>query len=179
MAGSPPKSAETILPQPVATSSILERCFLPIIPSATTAESKLSIPAKKAIVKAGLKSLRTISKFISGKCGVIRPVFISPKVLPMVATGKSQTFTIIVVITNAAKEPGKSLSFFGQNTIRAKASAPISKVGTEVWAKLWKYKFHLAKKAEGISVRPRPKKSLICVENSTTAIPLVKPVVTG
>lgn len=34
-------------------------------------------------------------------------------------------------------------------------------------------------KLDGIDVTPKPKKSLICIENSTKAMPLVNPVVTG
>ena len=40
VAGIPPNRAETILPAPWATSSVLERCFPPIMPSATTQESR-------------------------------------------------------------------------------------------------------------------------------------------
>lgn len=52
VAGKPPKSAEAMLAAPCATSSQLERCRLPIMPSATTADSSNSTPAKKAMVKA-------------------------------------------------------------------------------------------------------------------------------
>ena len=52
VAGIPPNRAEPILPAPCAISSILERCLLLIIESATTQDSKLSIPANTAMVKA-------------------------------------------------------------------------------------------------------------------------------
>ena len=38
----PPNSAEPILAMPCATSSMLERCLRPVMPSATLAESRLS-----------------------------------------------------------------------------------------------------------------------------------------
>src|SRR6185503_2310568 len=45
VAGMPPNKGETTLATPCATSSMLERCRDPIIPSATTAERSDSIPA--------------------------------------------------------------------------------------------------------------------------------------
>ena len=62
VAGIPPNKPEAILATPCATSSILERCLEPIIPSATTAESKDSMEPRIAIVKAGpMSSLRSAS----------------------------------------------------------------------------------------------------------------------
>ena len=53
VAGIPPNNPEKIFPSPWPISSALDLCVSPIIPSETTAESKDSIPAKIAIVKAG------------------------------------------------------------------------------------------------------------------------------
>ena len=47
VAGMPPKSGETMLATPCATSSMLERCLPPIMPSATTAESSDSIAGQQ------------------------------------------------------------------------------------------------------------------------------------
>ena len=52
VAGSPPKRAEATFATPWAMSSQLERCRPPIMPSATTADSSDSTPARKAIVNA-------------------------------------------------------------------------------------------------------------------------------
>src|SRR3546814_635300 len=52
VAGRPPKQAEAVLAMPCATSSQLERWRAPVMPSATLADSRLSIPARKAMVKA-------------------------------------------------------------------------------------------------------------------------------
>ena len=52
MAGIPPKNGTTRFAMPCATSSIFERCFPPIIPSATTAESRLSIAPRNPIAAA-------------------------------------------------------------------------------------------------------------------------------
>src|ERR1700683_4437443 len=69
VAGSPPNSAEATFATPWATSSQLERCRPPIMPSATTAESSDSIPARKAIVKELGNSSRVRS---NGMCGITR-----------------------------------------------------------------------------------------------------------
>ena len=55
VAGIPPNKAETIFPAPWATSYVLERCFTPIMPSATTKESRDSMAARIAIVNASDK----------------------------------------------------------------------------------------------------------------------------
>ena len=47
VAGMPPNSGDTMLATPCATSSMLERCLPPIMPSATTAESSDSIPRQQ------------------------------------------------------------------------------------------------------------------------------------
>ena len=53
VAGIPPKRADIIFPIPCPINSAFDLCLLPIIPSETTAESKDSIAASIAIVKAG------------------------------------------------------------------------------------------------------------------------------
>ena len=129
VAGSPPKRAEATLAAPVATSSMLERCFLPIIPSATTAESKLSMPAKKAMVNAGGSNLRTTEKEISpGICGSTKVPSTWPKVEVMVATSNLANLTNRVVMIKAASEPGKARHFLGQKMIMAKVSSPTASV---------------------------------------------------
>ena len=61
VAGMPPKIGEAIFATPCATSSMLDRCFPPTMPSATTAESSDSIAASNAIVKAGPARSRTMA----------------------------------------------------------------------------------------------------------------------
>ena len=67
VAGNPPKNGATKLAIPNATSSMFELCFLPIIPSATTAESSVSIEPKIASVNAEGNSKPTDSK--------LKPIF--------------------------------------------------------------------------------------------------------
>ena len=85
VAGIPPKSADTILPAPCATSSILGLCLEPIIPSDTTHESRLSIPARTAIVRASGRSVSIISILTDGTDTPGSPFFIVYR-LPIVLT---------------------------------------------------------------------------------------------
>ena len=56
VAGMPPKSGEARLAKPWAISSVLELWWSPITPSATVAESRLSIAPRMAMVMAGVTS---------------------------------------------------------------------------------------------------------------------------
>ena len=61
VAGMPPNRAEAALPTPWATSSMLELCRAPIISSATTADSRDSMAASTAMVKASGSTAATVS----------------------------------------------------------------------------------------------------------------------
>ena len=67
--GMPPNSPDPMLPMPWATSSMFDLCRVPIIPSATTAESSDSIAASKAIVTAEGNSSRILSAEKTGNFG--------------------------------------------------------------------------------------------------------------
>lgn len=58
VAGMPPKIGDARLATPCATSSMFALCRVPIMPSATTAESSDSIAASSAIVSEGETSSR-------------------------------------------------------------------------------------------------------------------------
>ena len=57
----PPNSAEPILAKPCATSSQLERCRRPVMPSATTADSRDSMAPSSANAIASGSTARTFS----------------------------------------------------------------------------------------------------------------------
>jgi hypothetical protein len=59
VAGMPPKRTDPMFATPWATSSMFDLCLPPVIPSATTAESRDSIAASRAIVSAGETSWLT------------------------------------------------------------------------------------------------------------------------
>lgn len=63
----PPNKAEAILPAPCATSSMSERCFPLIIPSATTQERSDSMAASTAMVNAFGIAFWTICTLTSGR----------------------------------------------------------------------------------------------------------------
>ena len=67
VAGIPPNKAEAILPAPCATSSMSERCFPLIIPSATTQERSDSMAASTAMVNAFGIAFWTIYTLTSGR----------------------------------------------------------------------------------------------------------------
>src|SRR5699024_7480702 len=52
-AGIPPNKGVMILAKPCPNNALFDRCCFPVIPSATTADSKDSIPPSMAITKAG------------------------------------------------------------------------------------------------------------------------------
>ncbi len=102
---------------------------MPIIPSATTAESKLSIPAKKAIVSEAGNSFLMVASVISpGIWGQTKVLSTEPKVEVMVATSKCTNFTTKVVMISATKEPGSDFHFLGQKIIMPKVNKPTAKV---------------------------------------------------
>ena len=66
VAGIPPKIGEAMFATPCAINSMFESCLEPIIPSATTAESKDSIAASTAIEIAVGKSVVIVFMLKSG-----------------------------------------------------------------------------------------------------------------
>jgi len=69
VAGIPPNNGAAMLATPWATSSMLERCRPPIMPSATTAESNDSIAPSMAIVNAGPISVGSACSGTGGSRG--------------------------------------------------------------------------------------------------------------
>ena len=67
VAGMPPNSGAAMFATPCATSSMLDRCLPPIMPSATTADNSDSIPARSAIVNAGPTSAVTVGEGHAGE----------------------------------------------------------------------------------------------------------------
>ena len=80
VAGIPPKNGTTIFAMPWAINSVFELCLSPITPSATIADSRLSIAPNIAIVKAAGKSFSIVLMIVSpsatsmpGTCGAGMP----------------------------------------------------------------------------------------------------------
>ena len=123
VAGMPPNNAEPMLPIPCATSSMLELCFEPIIPSATTQESRDSIAASTAMVSASGKSAPTAEKLNSGSVKAGRLLLMEYR-SPMVFTGRLQSFTSSTLATIAMREPGIRRLIRGPKIRISRQSAP-------------------------------------------------------
>ena len=123
VAGIPPKSADTTLPAPCATSSILGLCLLPTIPSATTHDKSDSIPASTAIVSASGKSSLIIVKLIDGRLtdgSLLDIVYKSP----IVFTSIFNTLTITIVTITAISDGGIFSVILGNIIKIASATTP-------------------------------------------------------
>jgi hypothetical protein len=101
VAGNPPKSGEAILAMPCAKSSTFELWRVPLIRSATTADSSDSIAPSIAIVRVGeinvrMRSGRKRGMWIGGS-----PEGMPPKRAPMVSSGRPATLTTTVPTTSA------------------------------------------------------------------------------
>ena len=113
VAGIPPKRADIIFPIPCPINSAFDLCLLPIIPSETTAESRDSIAASIAIVKAGNIISRTKENDNDGIEKLGSPDLIVYK-SPIVFTGNLQYATKSVVTKIATNDPGIFFEIFCQ-----------------------------------------------------------------
>ena len=126
VAGMPPKSADAAFPTPWATSSMLELCFPPIMPSATTQESRDSMAASTAMVMASGITLCTMLKLMDGRRNVGRPEDMVYK-SPMVLTFRSRAFTSTAAATTAIKDGGTFLKHPGHRIRMASDTAPTAR----------------------------------------------------
>ena len=94
------------------------------MPSETTQESRDSIAAKMAIVKALGNTALTVSRFHCGKekLGSWREIVYRS---PMVLTSRGNSFTIRTPTTTAMREPGTLLTYFSLGQI-IKMASPIN-----------------------------------------------------
>ncbi len=122
VAGMPPKTGETMFATPCATSSMLERCRPPIMPSATTADSRDSIAASSAIVNAGPASDATSGSVTCGSEGCGRPAWIAPNRRAIVSTGRWKSWTSTVVTMSATNGPGMRRSSLGHTRMIVKVA---------------------------------------------------------
>src|SRR3546814_17330390 len=76
------------------------------MPSATMADSRLSIPARKAMVKAEGSTSMACASVKAGRLGNGRLEGISPKREPMVSTGRSIAQTASAAPTTATRKAG-------------------------------------------------------------------------
>ncbi|MNE94818.1 hypothetical protein D3C80_1928290 [compost metagenome] len=88
----------------------MERWRPPVIPSATTADSNDSTPARKAMVNELGRSSQVRSNGMCGTSNVGRDVARLPNRVPMDSTGSAKAVEARVQMTSAIRNPGQ----FGQ-----------------------------------------------------------------
>ena len=164
---------------PCATSSILERCRPPIMPSATTAESSDSIAPSSAMVNAGPMRAGSWWSVRGGRRGAGSAALIAPKRLPIVSTGKCSSWTSAVVTISATKGLGMRSSRRGQATMMASAMTEITVAQGLIESKCAPNACHFSTNPAGTVPMRSPRKSLTWLEKMMSAIPLVNPIVTG
>ena len=179
VAGIPPNSPDAMFAIPCPTSSTFDLWRVPIIPSATTAESSDSIAASSATVTADGKSSRMRSAERAGKCGDGIPAWISPNREPIVSTGRRRSAAPTVARRIATIGPGIRRDTLGQKIRTASAKPDTARAAGDA-LRAWSAKAcHFSRKPVGTGPIRRPSRSLICDEKMMTAIPLVNPVTTG
>lgn len=176
----PPKSAEQIFATPWAISSMLERCLRPVIPSATTADSKDSIAPRRANETASGKTAAALSSESGGKVGRRSPRGMPPNRVPIVSAGNCRRATKAEAAATAISMPGQC----GRNR-RSPRMMPIVSAAVSTAAQLtvpaaWPSAMSLSTIGPGSAPESvRPKRSRNWLAKMITAIPAVKPTVTG
>src|SRR5579862_150817 len=161
VAGMPPKKADPKLAIPCPTSSQLDLCLPPDMPSATIAESNDSMAANRAIVIASGIKCRNVAtlKGRSGKEGKGKTLGISPYRSAMVATGKENSQQMRVDKTMAAMPQGIKVKNRRTQIISANVPALTPSVQPSQVGIALKNACHLGIKSAGTFAMCNPKKS--------------------
>ncbi len=102
-----------------------------------------------------------------------------PNLLPMVSTGSFQTIARAVPVSSATIEPGTRLVTNGQSRMIPSESPPTRAVVGSMEFKCAPSFSMRGRNSLGTVPTFNPRKSRICVEAISTAMPLVNPIVTG
>ena len=157
-----------------------DRCLRPVMPSATTAESRDSRAASKAMETAGLNSSTNLSKGTVGMRGNGRWLGTSPKREWMVLTGRWKSCTSKVVARIAISEPGTFLVTLGQKMVNPSATPATPTAQKLVVGRALAKVASLGRKRAGtLPGMVRPSRSPNWVVAMIRAIPVVKPTVSG
>ncbi len=176
----PPNSAEPILAAPCATSSLLERWRRPLMPSATTAESSESMAPSSAKAAASGSTAWIFASVISGNDGIGLLRGMPPKRVPMVSTGSASSAAATAVITTA-------ISIAGHVGFHRRTSAMMAMVATETLTAPGLMVPLACASASSLGISSpgslpdsvMPSRSRIWLAKMMTAMPAVKPTVTG
>ena len=179
----PPNRAEAMLATPCATSSQFERWRRPVMLSATTAESRLSIAAQQRERQRRRQDAPRPSRpRSSGRCGAGSAVGMPPKRVPMVSTGRP---------SSPGRSPPPARPRSGRRASAGGSAArrgyrPIASDGdrdggrVDAWAGRRASATSLGTIGPGSSpASVRPSSSLSWLARMMTAMPAVNPTVTG
>jgi hypothetical protein len=178
VAGRPPTNGEAMLAMPWANSSTLELCRVPLIRSATTADSSDSIAPSIAIVTVGDTSVRIRSGRKRGICTAGSPAGIPPNRLPIVSTGNPASAATAVPPTRATMYPGTRGIRRFQITIDSRTPTASAVVSNDALIAPVSAAIR-PMNSPGTSSSGMPKKSFSWVLAMTSAMPLVNPMTTG
>ncbi len=120
----PPNRAEAMLARPWATSSMLERCLRPVMPSATLADSRLSTPPSRVKDAAEGSTLSSSARSTCGSRGVGRVWGMPPKRVPIVSIGSRSRAASTEAATTAISMAGQFGRARRRPKIRAAEPAP-------------------------------------------------------
>jgi hypothetical protein len=176
----PPNSAAPTFAAPCATSSQFERWRRPVMPSATVAESKDSMAPSKAKANASGRTAAILARLKAGSAGAGRPAGTPPKREPIVSIGKPKSAAATLAAATEIRIAGAPGAARRRPTMSAIVSAAIpAAYGLKVES--------ASAAARAVSTAPvcapaasvRPKRSPIWLAKMMTAMPAVKPMVTG
>jgi len=176
----PPNSAEPILAKPCATSSQLERWRRPVMPSATTADNSDSMAPSSANAIASGNTASTFATENVGNAGKGNSRGMPPQRVPMVSTGMLKAQVTMAAMTTAIRMPGQvGRNRFNPMMIRiysaASTIADTLAVGTPCASAI-----SFGSSSPGsLAVKVIPNRSLSWLAKMITAMPAVKPTVTG
>ena len=144
-----------------------------------------------ARVVAGMNRKRAVSHEKSGHCSAGRLLGMPPNLLPIVSTGSLNTATTTVAATKASTEPGtrrKRSACVGLLTRRGIPNCQATISASEPSASRLAARLAVGRACTRVDAMPknspgslpvcRPKKSFTCDSAMSTAMPLVKPMIT-
>ena len=166
VAGMPPKRGDAMFAIPCPISSVLESCFPPVIPSATTALKRDSIAARTAMDTAVGKSILIVFKEKSGNWGAGRVFGITKCSLPsanvpIVSVFNEQNLSRRIDATVARirtiKLPGIFFMNFDQMKMNARQTDAIMKEYKLSVDEDFMYTIILGRKSPGIFIYSSPR----------------------
>ena len=176
----PPNRAEAILATPCATSSQLERCRRPVMLSATTAESRLSMLPSSAKESAAGSTSTILASESAGRCGAGSDCGMPPKRVPIVSTGRPSSQPTTEASADGDQKPGQcGRQRRSGDDDRDREQRDRHRRGVD-GRQAPRQRLQLRDHGPGsLPASVRPSRSLIWLAKMMTAMPAVKPTVTG